>query len=73
MQAAIVVGLLIWIVGGAAPLLIPNPYMGTAQRFIHTIEIFTQNASLGFTAVMLLRRKQSGQLAAMPAAATLHA
>jgi hypothetical protein len=54
-QAAITVGLLIWVVGGAAPLLVPNATMVTAQRYIHIGEIFTQNFSLGVTALLLLR------------------
>lgn len=54
-HAAIVVGLLIWIAGGAAPLAVPNDFMGATQRLIHIVEIFTQNASLGITAVLLLR------------------
>lgn len=54
-QAAVVVGLLVWIVGGGAPLLVPNGTMVTAQRYIHIVEIFTQNFSLGVTAVWLLR------------------
>jgi hypothetical protein len=54
-QAALVVGLLIWIAGGAAPLLVPNLFMGQTQRLIHIVEIFTQNFSLGVTAVWLLR------------------
>ncbi len=29
--------------------------MGTTQRFIHIVEILTQNALLGITAVLLLR------------------
>jgi hypothetical protein len=53
-QAALAVGLLVWIVGGGAPLLVPNGAMGTAQRYIHIVEIFTQNFSLGVTAVLLL-------------------
>ena len=57
-QAALVAGLLIWIAGGAAPLLPPNPFMGATQRFIHVVEIFTQNFSLGMTAVWLLRPRQ---------------
>ena len=56
-KAALVVGLLAWIVGGAAPLLVPNEVMVTAQRYIHIGEIFTQNFSLGVTAVWLLRPK----------------
>jgi len=58
-QAAITVGLLVWIVGGAGPLLVPNPMMVTAQRYIHIGEIFTQNFSLGITAVLLLRPKSA--------------
>jgi hypothetical protein len=58
-QAAIAVGLLLWVAGGAAPLLLPNPLMGPTQRFIHIIEILTQNAPLGITAVLLLRPKQA--------------
>jgi hypothetical protein len=54
-QAALAVGLLAWIVGGAGPLLVPNALMGATQRYIHIVEIFTQNFSLGVTAVLLLR------------------
>jgi hypothetical protein len=58
-QAALAVGLLVWIVGGAGPLLVPNAAMVTAQRYIHIGEIFTQNFSLGITAVLLLRPKMT--------------
>lgn len=54
-QAALVVGLLVWVAGGLAPLLVPNELMGGTQRLIHIVEIFTQNASLGVTVVLLLR------------------
>jgi hypothetical protein len=54
-HAAIVAGLVLWIGGGAAPLVVPNTLMGGAQRLIHTVEIFTQNFSLGMTAVLFLR------------------
>jgi hypothetical protein len=57
-QAAIAVGLIMWVAGGVAPLLLPNPLMGSVQRFIHTIEILTQNVPLGITAVLLFRPKQ---------------
>lgn len=53
--AALVVGTLLWVVGGAAPLLVPNALMTPAQRYIHMAEILTQNMSLGITAVLLLR------------------
>jgi hypothetical protein len=55
-HTAVVVGMLIWIAGGLAPLLIPNPYMSPNQRLIHIVEIFTQNLPLGVTAALLLRR-----------------
>ena len=71
-QAAIAVGLIMWVAGGAAPLLLPNPFMGPTQRFIHTIEILTQNASLGITAVLLLRAKQARSEADLPVAAPVH-
>ena len=54
-QAALAVGLIVWIVGGGAPLLVPNPMMIAAQRYAHIVEIMTQNVSLGVTAVLLLR------------------
>jgi len=71
-QAAIAVGLIMWVAGGAAPLLLPNALMGPTQRFIHTIEILTQNASLGITTVLLLRAKQARSGADLPVAAPAH-
>lgn len=66
-QAALVVGLVVWIVGGAAPLLVPNALMIAPQRYMHIVEIMTQNVSLGITAVLLLRpRTASGAPAAHP-------
>ena len=56
-KAAIVVGLMIWIVGGGVALLVPSTLMVSAQRYAHIVEIFTQNVSLGLTAVWLLRPK----------------
>jgi hypothetical protein len=55
LQAALVVAAIVWVGGGLAPLLVPNDLMGTTQRIIHTVEIFTQNASLGATVVLLMR------------------
>lgn len=54
-QAALAVGILVWIAGGAAALLVPNGIMVAEQRYIHIVEIMTQNVSLGVTAVLLLR------------------
>ena len=54
-QAALAVGAILWVAGGLAPLLVPNAFMGAALRAIHIVEIFTQNASLGITVVLLLR------------------
>jgi hypothetical protein len=58
-QAAVAVGLLVWMVGGLGPLLTPSTMMSGAQRSIHVIEIFTQNFSLGVTATLLLRPKKA--------------
>ncbi len=66
-HVAIAVGSIIWICGGAAPLLIPNEIMGPTLRIIHTVEIFTQNFSLGVTAALLLLPR-SLPLAANPLA-----
>ena len=54
-KAAVVVGLMVWIVGGGATLLVPSTVMVPAQRYMHILEIMTQNVSLGMTAVWLLR------------------
>jgi hypothetical protein len=56
-HAAVAVGMLVWVAGGLVPLLLPNEFMGATQRFIHIVEILTQNAALGATAVMLLRAR----------------
>jgi len=58
-QTAIAVGLLIWIVGGLAPLVVPNELMGLRQRMIHVVEIFTQNFTFGVTAALLLRPRST--------------
>ena len=72
-HAAIAVGSIIWICGGAGPLLLPNAFMGTTQRLIHTVEIFTQNFPLGVTAVLLLRSKSLPHEALPPAASAFTA
>ncbi len=68
-KVAICAGLLIWVAGGLAPLLVPNEFMGGTQRFIHIIEIFTQNFTLGLTAGLLLRPKASAETGATSVAA----
>jgi hypothetical protein len=57
-ETAIAAGIVVWVAGGLAPLLLPNPQMSMAQRMIHVVEIFTQNFPLGVTAALLLRRKE---------------
>lgn len=69
-HAAIAVGLLIWILGGLALLVVPNELLGGTQRLIHTVEIFTENFSLGVTAVLLLRPRSAQVQASVPAAST---
>lgn len=70
-HAAIVVGLLIWITGGLAPLVVPNELMGARQRLIHIVEIFTQNFSLGVTAVLLFRPRSAHTAGAQSPAPSL--
>jgi hypothetical protein len=70
-QAAVAVGLLVWVAGGLAPLLLPNEFMGATQRFIHIVEILTQNAALGMTAVLLLR-STAVPVSSQPGMATAH-
>jgi hypothetical protein len=55
-KLAITAGMIVWIAGGAAPLLLPIEFMTPFQRFVHVIEIFTQNFSLGISAAYLLTR-----------------
>jgi hypothetical protein len=65
-QVATAVGVLLWVTGGLAPLVLPTVMMGPRQRFIHTLEILTQNGSLGFTAGMLLWRKKACEASEAP-------
>ena len=69
-HAAVVVGLLTWIIGGLALLVVPNELLGGTQRLIHTVEIFTQNFPLGVTAVLLLRPGSTEIPAGVPAASS---
>jgi hypothetical protein len=62
-QTAIAIGVLIWVAGGLAPLLVPNAIMGATQRMMHIVEILTQNASLGITAALLLRPRPTARAA----------
>jgi hypothetical protein len=72
-QMAIAIGMIVWVAGGRAPLLVPNELMGTTQRMIHIVEILTQNAPLGITAGLSLRPKSKASSASLPkiAAASL--
>ena len=63
-KAALAVGIMIWIVGGGGPLVVPSTLMVPAQRYMHIVEIMPQNVSLGLTAVWLLRPK-TGKAAAV--------
>ena len=73
LQAAVAVGAILWVAGGLAPLLVPNELMGGTQRLIHIVEIFTQNASLGVTAVLLLRPRSQARPLPTQAASPVHA
>jgi hypothetical protein len=59
---ALAIGILLWVVGGLALLVVPMG-MVPMQRFMHIVEIFTQNFPLGIAAVLLLRPKKAEVLA----------
>jgi hypothetical protein len=65
-QTAISIGVLVWVAGGLAPLLVPNALMGPTQRMIHIVEILTQNVPLGIFAGLLLRPKPGVRSASSP-------
>jgi len=69
-QAILITGLMVWVVGGVGPLLVPNAMMATAQRYIHMVEIMSQNVALGMTAAWLLRPKTHTSQATMHAVPT---
>jgi hypothetical protein len=48
---------------GGRSLLLPNTMMVSSQRYIHIIEIMTQNVLLGVTEVLLLRPSGDNQVA----------
>jgi hypothetical protein len=58
LSTAVIVGSVLWVVGGLAPLLVPNPVMPSLLRFYHLLEIFTQNFLLGVLATLMLRARR---------------
>ena len=58
-SAALIVGSIIWVVGGLAQLVAPNDVMPGPLRFYHIGEIFTQNFTLGVGIVYLMRSRDS--------------
>jgi hypothetical protein len=54
-STAIIVGSVLWVVGGLAPLLVPGAYMPGMLRLYHTVEIFTQNFTLGVIVTWMMR------------------
>jgi hypothetical protein len=62
--AALAVGALLWVAGGASLLLAPNALMTAAQRYVHMIEILTENMPLGITGVATAPQARSCYLAA---------
>jgi len=51
---ALILAAVLFVIGGLAPLLIPNPHMPTRLRFYHGIGILLQNGSLGIAIALLL-------------------
>lgn len=55
---ALLLGALLYLLGGFAPLIMPNPYMPDKLRFYHGIEIFFQNFPPGIAIAYLLAPKR---------------
>lgn len=51
---AVSLAAMFWVVGGLAPLLLPNAFMPLRLRAFHILEIFTQNAAFGLVLGLLL-------------------
>jgi hypothetical protein len=58
LMLAVTLGSVTWIVGGLAPLLLPNEFMPPRLRVYHIFEIFFQNAGLGLALGYLLRPRE---------------
>ena len=57
------------VIGGVAPLLIPNPFMPDAVRFAHMVEVGISNPIWAAAAALLLSRARSTPAAALDRAA----
>jgi hypothetical protein len=66
-QHAVAGSLLMCVIGGLAPLLVPNPLMPDAIRYAHMVEVVCSNLVFGGLAGWLL----SPRRAILPAAASL--
>jgi len=55
---ALLIGLILYIVGGFAPLIAPNPWLPDKLRFYHAIEIFFQNFPTGLAIAYILGAKK---------------
>jgi hypothetical protein len=63
LRAGIILGLCLAVLGGIAPLLLPNPYMPAQIRFAHAIEVGLSNFIFGLTvAALLVSRSTPGML-----------
>lgn len=51
---ALILAAMLFVIGGLAPLLVPNPHMPAELRFYHSLEILLQNGSLGIAIALLL-------------------
>jgi hypothetical protein len=54
---AILAGLTFSILGGIAPLILPNPYLPEAVRRVHLVEVGISNLLFGWGAVLVLARR----------------
>jgi hypothetical protein len=56
--AALLVGATFCLLGGVAPLLVPNPYMPASIRYPHMVEVGVSNLLFGVCAAYVLRTRR---------------
>jgi hypothetical protein len=69
-EAALLTGLVFSVIGGVAPLLVPNPYMPASIRMVHLAEVGVSNLLYGaLCGWVLAGAARAGHASRVPAAA----
>jgi len=65
---ALLAGVTLSLLGGVAPLLVPNPYLPDSVRLPHLVEVGTSNLLFGWLAARILTARRKEKAVAVPAA-----